>query len=95
MQKNRAKPMPREAERPMRRRASRALLIACFAILAATVSGCTKYVMVDAEALCKSWRHGTVSKDDKLTQGTAEIIEGNNKARPNWECVYGEDRAKS
>ena len=65
--------------------------------VAATVSGCglfTKYVMVDAEALCKSWRHGTVSKDDKLTQGTAEVIEGNNKARPNWECEYGQDRAK-
>lgn len=51
--------------------------------------------MVDADALCKSWRHGTVSKDDKLTQGTAEVIEGNNKSRPNWQCEYGADRAKS
>lgn len=79
----------------MRKPVSRALLIASCAILAGTVSGCTKYVFVDAEALCKSWRHGTVSKDDKLTQGTAEVIEGNNKSRPNWQCEYGADRAKS
>lgn len=75
---------------------SRVLRIAFSAILAGTAtSACTKYVMVDADALCKSWRHGTVSKDDKLTQGTAEVIEGNNKARPTWDCEYGADRAKS
>lgn len=51
--------------------------------------------MVDAESLCQSWKHGTVSKEDKISQGTAEAIEGNNKSRPNWQCVYGENRAKS
>ena len=82
----------------MRKPASLALRIACCAILAATVSGCglfTKYVMVDAEALCESWKHQTVSKNDKLTQETAAIAHGNNKSRPNWQCEYGENRAKS
>lgn len=87
--------MRRNQPQLMRKPARRALLIASFAILAGTVSGCTKYIMVDAESLCQSWKHGTVSKDDKLTQGTAETIEGNNKARPNWQCEYGENRAKS
>jgi hypothetical protein len=79
----------------MRKPVSRVLLIAFCAILAATVSGCTKYVFVDAEALCKSWKHQTVSKDDKLTQETAAIAQGNNKSRPEWQCEYGENRAKS
>ena len=48
-----------------------------------------------ADELCQSWKHQTVSKNDKLTQGTAEIAEGNNKARPEWGCEYGADKAKS
>ena len=64
-------------------------------LVAIVASGCSKYVFVDAEALCGSWKHQTVSKDDKLTQGTAEIADGNNKSRPNWGCQPGENRAKS
>lgn len=45
--------------------------------------------------LCKSWRHGTISKDDKLSDSTASIIEGNNRARPAWGCEYGSNRAKA
>jgi hypothetical protein len=51
-------------------------------------------VVLSAEDLCRSWRHQTVSKGDKLTQGTAAIAEGNNKARPEWGCVEGQDKAK-
>lgn len=74
---------------------NRKLAIAFVALFPLFLSACTKYVVVEAESLCKSWRHGTVSKDDKLTQGTAEIIDGNNNARPTWGCARGEDRAKS
>lgn len=52
-------------------------------------------MIVTADELCKDWRHGTVSKNDKLTQETAEHIEGSNKSRPNWGCEPGENRAKS
>ena len=31
--------------------------------------------------VCPSWREVTVSKGDKLTDGTAQVIEGNNEAR--------------
>lgn len=74
---------------------TRKLAIAFAALFPLFLSGCTKYVFVDAEALCKSWKHQTVSKDDKLTQETAAIAQGNNKSRPEWQCEYGENRAKS
>lgn len=56
------------------------------------LSGCSKTVVATAEQLCQDWRHQTVSKDDKLTQGTAEQIEASNKSRPAWGCQYGENR---
>jgi pantothenate kinase type III len=88
--------MPNNHAKLTRKPAHRVLQIACAATLAAIVSGCGyKYVFVDADALCESWKHQTVSKDDKLTQGTAEIADGNNKSRPKWQCQYGENRAKS
>jgi hypothetical protein len=59
------------------------------------LSGCSKTVVVTAEELCKSWRHQTVSKDDKITNDTAAVAEGNNKSRPEWGCEYGADKAKS
>jgi hypothetical protein len=58
------------------------------------LSGCAKQIVVTADALCKSWKHQTVSKRDVLTQDTAAGIEGNNKARPEWGCEYGQDQAK-
>lgn len=59
------------------------------------LTGCSKTVVVTADELCRDWQHQTVSKDDKLTQGTAEQIEGSNKSRPAWGCEYGQNRAKS
>lgn len=58
------------------------------------LTGCAKTVVVTADELCRSWRHQTVSKDDKLTDGTASGIEGNNNARPAWGCQYGENKSK-
>jgi hypothetical protein len=51
--------------------------------------------VIAIDELCKSWRHQTISKADKLTDGTASQIEGSNNARPAWGCQPGEDRAKS
>jgi hypothetical protein len=45
--------------------------------------------------LCSSWRHQTISKNDKLTERTAAQIEANNKSRPAWGCVYGDSIAAS
>lgn len=59
------------------------------------LSGCSKTLVVTADELCQSWRHQRISKDDRLTQGTAEQIEGSNNARPAWGCEPGADRAKS
>lgn len=50
-------------------------------------------MIVTAEELCRDWRHQTVSKNDRLTQETAEQIEANNLSRPNWGCKLGENRA--
>lgn len=58
------------------------------------LTGCGKTVVVTADQLCQSWKHQTVSKDDKLTDGTAAVAEGNNKSRPEWGCQYGKDKAK-
>ncbi len=88
--------MPKSPQKHTRKPASRVLPIAFVATLAAIASvGCSpKYTYVDAEALCRSWKHQTVSKDDKLTQDTAAIAEGNNNARPTWGCQLGADKAK-
>lgn len=67
--------------------ASLGLLPGCSSIPAETV--------VDREQLCRSWRHQTVSKDDKLTDKTATGIEGNNGARTKWGCVWGRNQIKS
>ena len=53
------------------------------------------HAVIATDELCKSWRHQSVSKDDKLTQGTAEQIQGSNDARPAWGCHPKENRAKS
>lgn len=63
-------------------------------VLSSLLSGCAKSYVVTADELCRSWRHQTVSKDDKLTDGTASGIEGNNNARPAWGCQYGENKSK-
>ena len=55
--------------------------------------GYSKPVIVDAEHLCRDWRHKTVSKKDVLTQETAADLEADNLSRPNWGCKYGENRA--
>lgn len=63
-------------------------------LIVLSASGCTnRYVITDAEYLCKDWKHQTVSKHDKLTQETAEQIEANNLSRPAWGCKPGENRA--
>lgn len=61
------------------------------------LSACAKTppaVLIAADKLCESWRHQTIRKADRLTEDTAAQIEGSNKARPEWGCVYGENRAK-
>lgn len=60
----------------------------------ALLTGCSKTVVVTADQLCQSWQHQTVSKDDKLSNDTAAIAEGNNKSRPEWGCEYGKNKAK-
>lgn len=65
----------------------------------ALLSGCAetpKPVPIATDKLCQSgWKHQQITKDDKLSDKTASAIEGNNKARPDWGCEYGENRAKS
>lgn len=58
------------------------------------LTGCSSTTVVTAEALCKDWRHQTVSKDDKLTDKTASQIEGSNKSRVVWGCAAGQNKAK-
>lgn len=36
----------------------------------------------------------TIKAADRITESTAAQIEGSNKARPEWGCAYGENRAK-
>jgi len=78
-----------------RKRKLRAPLIVSALLAAVIVSGCAKSYVVTAEELCRSWRHQSISKADKLTDATASQIEGNNNARPAWGCVPGQDKAKS
>lgn len=53
-----------------------------------------KPALIASDRLCESWRHQTIRKADKLTDETASQIEGSNKARPEWGCEYGANRAK-
>jgi hypothetical protein len=60
------------------------------------LTGCSgTHAVIATDELCRSWRVQSVSKHDKLTQGTAEQIQGNNDARPAWGCHPKENRAKS
>lgn len=62
------------------------LVVFC-AIIVAIVSGCSSTgTIVQAESLCTDWREISVSKRDRLTQGTASQIESNNKSRGGWGC---------
>lgn len=65
-------------------------------LVALLLAGCAKeYVMIAKEDLCeKGWKHQTVSKEDKMTEPTARIADGNNRARPAWGCEYGKNKAK-
>lgn len=69
---------------------------ATIVILAALLAGCAtpSPVFVPADKLCRSWRHQTVSKHDKLTDQTAAGIEGSNEARPAWGCARGANRVR-
>lgn len=68
------------------------LPLACLALLSACAQ-IPKPVLIAQEKLCESWRHQTIAKGDKLEEKTASQIEGNNKARPEWGCQYGENKA--
>jgi hypothetical protein len=62
------------------------------------LSGCAQTpvpVPIATDKLCQSWQHKTIKKADKLTDETASKIEGDNKARVEWQCEFGENRAKS
>lgn len=61
------------------------------------LSGCAptqKVVPIAVDRLCEGWRHTTIKKADRLTDHTASQIEGGNKARSEWGCEYGSNRAK-
>lgn len=67
-------------------------------ITALWLSGCAKDTPpapIAIGKLCESWRHKKITKADKLSEETASMIEGDNKARVEWQCEYGENRAKS
>jgi type IV pilus biogenesis protein CpaD/CtpE len=66
---------------------SPALLIVFCVSIAATVSGCASTEPIATAAqLCKDWRVLRPSKQDKLTQGTAEEMEASNKSRSVYGC---------
>jgi hypothetical protein len=50
-------------------------------------------MLVTADELCRDWRHMTVSRQDRLTQETAEQIEASNGSRVNWGCAPKGNRA--
>ena len=65
--------------------------------LPALLVGCAqteKPAPIAASKLCGSWTHQTIKKRDQLTEDTASQIEANNKSRPAWGCVYGENRVQ-
>ena len=73
-------------------------IIFAVVITAIGISGCAQNqppAPIATDKLCQSWRHKTITKADKLSEPTASQIEGDNKARPEWGCEYGENRAKS
>lgn len=79
---------------------TRSALPRSFVTLALLVllSGCAKTpepAPIAIGKLCESWRHKKIKKSDHLTEETASMIEGDNKARAEWNCEYGADRAKS
>lgn len=60
------------------------------------LSGCAKTLPpapIAVADLCRSWRHQTISKDDRITDATASQIEGNNAARVPWGCKKGANEA--
>jgi hypothetical protein len=74
-------------------------IITAGAITAIWLTGCAKEqptpIPIATDKLCQSWQHKTIKKADKLTDETASKIEGDNKARVEWQCEFGENRAKS
>lgn len=83
-----------KATRPPRKPLRKSMLLASLALL----TGCAQTPVpapIATDKLCQSWRHKTITKADKLSEPTASQIEGDNKARPEWGCEYGENRAKS
>ena len=65
-------------------------------LLPALSTGCAKTenpAPIAANKLCQSWRHQTITKRDQITESTASQLEANNKSRPAWGCIYGENRA--
>jgi hypothetical protein len=82
----------KEQER-MRKLAKLGMLL-LFPVLLIGCAGRADVATVDRDALCKDWRHGTISKQDKLTEETASQIEANNKSRPAWGCAYGRNETE-
>lgn len=67
-------------------------------VIPALLTGCAPtqpYALIATDSLCRSWQHQTISKDDKIAEATASVIEGNNKSRPAWGCEYGANKSKS
>lgn len=74
------------------------LSIVCVAITAATVSACATGqipTLIQADTLCRDWQVIDISKRDRITEETAQKIEGNNKVRPEYDCEPKANRAKS
>lgn len=67
----------------------------CLALLTACEKTPPPVAIADRTALCRDWKHTTISKKDVLTDQTATQIEAGNKSRPNWGCEYGRDEAKA
>lgn len=51
------------------------------AILALLGGGCAEKVVISSEPFCKAVTNTCISKDDKLTEKTAQSIEANNLGR--------------
>ena len=78
----------------MRRNQIRLMLAPSLLALLTACAQTPKPAPIAADKLCESWRHQTIRKADRMTEDTAAQIEGSNKARPEWGCAYGENRAK-
>lgn len=56
--------------------------LALLLLAPALLIGCSKdNIVATVEPLCASITHVCVSREDRLTEGTAQMIEGNNLAR--------------